>query len=82
MLLVKVYYVYKGKITIMKNMKIKAKLIQNVRISPQRGELLRELVHGIWKETGVSMRESEIINFLLDEGIGRIEVENNELKLK
>lgn len=66
----------KGKI-----MKLEEKLIQNVRINPQRALILRDKVKDIESKTGSRIKESDIVNFLIDEGINRITIGTNELKI-
>lgn len=62
-------------------MKIEDKLIQNVRINPERSLKLRKAVKRIEKETGSRIRESDLVNFLIDEGISRIKVNKDTLKI-
>lgn len=62
-------------------MKLEDKLIQNVRINAKRSLALRNAVKKIERETGSRIKESDLVNFLIDEGIGRIKINKNELKI-
>lgn len=62
-------------------MKIEQKLVQNVRINPQRALALRGVIKRIQKETGVTIKESEVIGFLIDECCDRIKVVGDEVKV-
>jgi len=62
-------------------MKLEEKLIQNVRINAKRSLALREAVKKIEDETGTRVRESEIVNFLIDECLKRIAVRKDTLKV-
>lgn len=61
------------------DMKIEKKLIKNVRIKPEQAELLREIVNEIWKKTDLWIKESDVVHFLIEEGLKRLEIENEEL---
>ena len=58
------------------------KPIQNVRINPQRARALKELCSRISTQTGVPIRESEVVNYLIDRGLPRLVVSPKGLVLK
>lgn len=49
-----------------------SKLITGTRVNPERAEVLREKVIEIIKKEGVIVRESQIVNFLIDEFASKI----------
>lgn len=63
-------------------MKLKKKLIENVRIRKDRAELLKDAALEISLKTRVQIAESDLVNFLIDKGVERIEIINDELVLK
>ena len=56
--------------------------IKSVRINPRRAQALKDLCARIAAETGVSVRESEIVHYLIDKGIPRLEISVKGLALK
>jgi predicted metal-dependent RNase len=63
-------------------MKIKHKLIETVRIRQDRAELLKAKALALTIASGIQIQESDIANFLFDEGISRVIIEGDTLKLK
>lgn len=62
-------------------MKVENKLVQNVRVNPERALALRNKVIEMERRTGGRFKESEIINFLIDEALERIKLVDNEFKV-
>lgn len=62
-------------------MKLKKRKIETVRIRPETAERLKEKCLEIGIESGVMIRESELVSFLIDVGIDRVEIENDSLRL-
>ena len=62
-------------------MKVENKLVQNVRVNPERALALRNKVIEMERRTGGRFKESEIINFLIDEALERITLIDNEFKV-
>lgn len=62
-------------------MKVENKLVQNVRVNPERALALRNKVIEMERRTGGRFKESEIINFLIDEALERIKLIDNEFKV-
>jgi len=56
--------------------------IQSVRINPQRAQALKKLCRRISDETGVAIREAEIVNYLIDKGLPRLVVNTKGLAMK
>jgi hypothetical protein len=63
-------------------MKLKRKPIENVRIRKDRAEILKNLALEISLKTQAQVTESDLVNFLIDEGVTRIEIEKDALVLK
>ena len=57
------------------------KLIQNIRINQSRARSLKNLKKEIEKEAGVYVRESEIVNYLIDVGVPRLQVSKEGMEL-
>lgn len=57
------------------------KLIQNIRINQSRARSLKNLKKKIEKEAGVYVRESEIVNYLIDVGVPRLQVSKEGMEL-
>ena len=57
------------------------KLIQNIRINQSRARSLKNLKKRIEKEAGVYVRESEIVNYLIDVGVPRLQVSKEGMEL-
>ena len=57
------------------------KLIQNIRINQSRARALKNLKKRIEKEAGVYVRESEIVNYLIDVGVPRLQVSKEGMEL-
>ena len=57
------------------------KLIQNIRINQSRALALKNLKKQIEKEAGVYVRESEIVNYLIDVGVPRLRVSREGMEL-
>lgn len=63
-------------------MKIKRKLIETVRVRKDRAEALKDKALELTIESGVSVQESDIVNFLIDEGLERVTIQGDTLILK
>ena len=57
------------------------KLVQNIRINQSRARSLKNLKKRIEKEAGVYVRESEIVNYLIDVGVPRLQVSKEGMEL-
>ena len=57
-------------------------LIENLAINPQRARVLKEVCGRISAKTGISVRESELVNYLIDCGLPRLVISNEGLTIK
>ena len=57
-------------------------LIENLLINPRRARVLKNVCERISSKTGVSVRESELVNYLIDCGLPRLVISNKGLALK
>ena len=62
-------------------MKLEEKYVKSVYIKPDKGKKLREIQKKIENETGVSVKESTIVDFLIDQGHRRLRVRKDGLEL-
>lgn len=63
-------------------MKIKPKLIETVRIREDRAKLLKDKCFELSLKAGEIINEADLINFMIDNTLNYIELEQNELKIK
>ncbi len=56
--------------------------IECVNINMKRARQLKEVCTRIAADSGVSIRESEIVNYLIDKGLPRLVINKNGLAMK
>jgi len=62
-------------------MKIKKKVIESVRIRPDRGEVLKNKAYELSMKAKMTISESDIVNFLIDTYAEKVDIDKDELKL-
>jgi len=62
-------------------MKIKQKLIETIRVRKDRAEQLKARALELTIESGIHIQESDLVNFLIDEGLEKISIKGDTLKL-
>ncbi len=62
-------------------MKLKKKTIDAVRIRKDRAERLRQKAMEVSFASGIQVSEADLVNFLIDSNLEKIQVKDDELKI-